>query len=414
MKNLSKITSILLLASSMSFADIYNLDVKNNTTSGTFNIGNNNFMDTIDFLSEKSLTEKLPSYNSTTDDISAALDMRGLPVTLDMTGNKVVFKVNSLGISETFEGASRDESIDLFEEWFKKNGASTLERIMKELARVSPVDPIAGNSNSAMARNVEADFTKAFLDTASKHRNGVGASSKNNNLISIDPTFKSIDVGNKTSSSYSLPLSYSFVSNEDADRKFTISLPLNYVEVEGAESYGLGLGISYSLPITSDWIITPALNYGVTGSVDLATLAQLGGASLTSSYTYTLPNEHRLSMGNMVGYYTTLKFYSGDYAYDPGITNIVYRNGLMYSFDTDGIIKNTSLDLFAINTTYTGTELYNDNYNEFGFSFGYDSINVNMLSEKEKYAYRRSLKVGASFLTSEKENGFKVNFGFTF
>lgn len=58
-------------------------------------------MDTIDFFSEKSLTEKLPSYNAATDDISAVLDMRGLPVTLDMTGNKIVFNVNSLGISET-------------------------------------------------------------------------------------------------------------------------------------------------------------------------------------------------------------------------------------------------------------------------------------------------------------------------
>lgn len=37
-----------------------------------------------------------------------------------------------------------------------------------------------------------------------------------------------------------------------------------------------------------------------------------------------------------------------------------------------------------------------------------------MLSEKEKYAYRRSMKIGASFLTSENEEGFKVNFGFTF
>lgn len=414
MNHLSKIASIMLLTSTIGFADVYNLDIKNATTSDTFSVGSNNLVDTFEFFNNDSLLKNLPSYNEATDNISSTLDMRGLPVNLDMTGNKVVFSVPSLGISETFQGTTRDDSIDLLEDWFKVNGAATLERIMKELARVSPIDPIAGNSNSAMARSVESDFTSAFLNTASNHRTGTSASTKNNNLISIEPAFKSIDTGNKTSSGYSLPLSYSFVSNENADRKLSISLPISYTEVEGAESYGLGLGIAYSLPILPEWIITPAISYGLSASVDLASLAQLGGASITSSYTYTLPNEHRISMGNMIGYYTTLKFYSGDYAYDPGITNIVYRNGLMYSFDTDNMIKNTSLDLFVINTIYTGTELYNDGYNEIGFSFGYDTVNVNVLSDKEKYAYRRSLKIGASFLTSEKEEGFKINFGFTF
>ena len=411
MGKVSRIGLSLVLASSFAFGDIYNLGITQGTNS--FSVGSNNLMDAIEYFDENSLNKQIPAYNPN-GDLSATLDLRGLPVTLDMTGNKVVFAVPSLGITETFEGANRDASVNLLEDWFKVNGAATLERIMKELARVSPVDPIAGNSNSAMAKNVESDFTNGFLNTASNQRNGTTSSTKNNNLISIDPTFKSVDVGGKTSSSYSLPLSYAFVSDKDSERKFTISLPLNYTEVEGAESYGLGLGMGYSVPITPEWIVTPAVNYGVTGSIDLATVAQLGGASITSSYTYALPNEHRISMGNMVGYYTTLKFYNGDYAYDPGITNVVYRNGLMYSLDTDGVINNTSLDLFAINTIYTGTELYNDGYNEFGFSFGYDRINVNMLSEQEKYAYRTSLKMGASFLTSEKEDGFKVNFGFTF
>lgn len=414
MGKVSRIGLSLVLASSFVFGDIYNLTVDQGGNS--FNLGSSNLMDTIEALDESSLYSQIGSSYNPNGNLSAKLDMRGLPVTLNMVGKDVFFDVPSLENSRVSftQGATRDENINLLEDWFKENGAATLERIMKELAKVSPVDPIAGNSNSAMAKNVESDFTNGFLNTASNQRNGTTNTTKNNNLISIDPTFKSVDVGGKTSSSYSLPLSYAFVSDKDSERKFTVSLPLNYTEVEGAESYGLGLGMGYSVPVTPEWILTPAVNYGVTGSIDLATVAQLGGASLTSSYTYTLPNEHRLSMGNMVGYYTTLKFYNGEYAYDPGITNVVYRNGLMYSLDTDGVINNTSLDLFAINTIYTGTELYNDGYNEFGFSFGYDRINVNMLSEQEKYAYRTSLKMGASFLTSDKEDGFKVNFGFTF
>lgn len=411
MKALSKVSLSLAILSTVSFADIYSLSISQG--SNVLSVGGSSLMDIVDNFDENSLNEKLSNYDKN-GDLSARLDMRGLPVTLTITGTKVVFAVPSLNISEVFESTTRDKSIDLLEDWFKVNGASTLERIMKELAKVSPVDPIAGNSNSAMAKSVEADFTNGFINTASNQRNGTTSSSKNNNLISIDPSFKSADIDNKTSNSYSLPISYSFVSDKDSERKLTISLPISYTEVDKATSYGLGLGVGYSFPIVPEWIITPAVNYGLSGSMDLATLAQLGGGSITSSYTYTLPNENRLSMGNMVGYYTTLKLYDGDYAYDPGITNIVYRNGLMYSFDTDNIINNTSLDLFAINTKYTGTELYNDGYNEFGFSYGYDRINMNILSDKEKYAYRRSLKVGASVLQSEKEDGFKVNFGFTF
>ena len=107
-------------------------------------------------------------------------------------------------------------------------------------------------------------------------------------------------------------------------------------------------------------------------------------------------------MGNMIGYYTTMKFYSGEYAYNPGIKNTVFRNSLMYSVDTPTIVSNTSVDIYAINTKYTGTELYSDKYNELGFNFGYNKDTVD------------SMNIGASYLTSNKEDAIKVNVGFTF
>ncbi len=116
----------------------------------------------------------------------------------------------------------------------------------------------------------------------------------------------------------------------------------------------------------------------------------------------------------MVGYYTTLKVYDGDYAYDPDIGNTVFRNALLYSIPTENIVKNTSLDVYVIDTQYTGTELYLNSYDEFGFSFGYNKVNLNVLSDKEEYSFNKELKIGMSYLTSSKSNGFKVNFGFMF
>lgn len=410
------ILSSILVGSSV-FASIYTLDVVDKTTGEKFQIESSDLIDTIDNLDEDVLKSKLPGYTDSSI-VSSSLDMRGLPVTVDFIGNSVVLKVPSLDIEETFNGTTRDDSIDELDDWFKKNGSSTLEKMMKELAKVSPVDPIAGNSNSSMYKAVESDFTSSFMNIASHQKSGmstaVNVNADNVNTISISPSFKSLEVDGKDSKSYSLPLEYSIVSKEKEDQKFTIKIPLSYTDVEGAKSYNLGLGFSYSHPVTDEWIISPSVGYNIAASKNLATLAQIGNVSLASSYTYTLPNKHRISIGNMVGYYTTLKFYDGDYAYNPGISNVVFRNALMYSMDTDDLLKNTSVDLFAINTQYTGTELYNESYNEFGFSYGYNKINVNVLSDNEAYAYRRDIKFGFSYLTSKREKGFKVNFGFIF
>lgn len=414
MIKISRITAPLLLASTLIFAsDIYNIKVDDITSGETFSKGSSNLSDIINLFETDSFIANLPGYNDT-DNVKATLDMRGLPVNLSYIGNKIIFNVPSINVNESFEGNTRDESNQLFEDWMKNNGAGTMEKIMKELARVSPVDPIAGNSNSVMFKSVESDFTSGFLNTASKQNNSTSNGNANQNTFSIMPSFKSLDVDGKNSNSYSLPLEYAFVSKDDANQKLAFKLPLSYTEVEGATSYSLGLGLAYYQPITDEWTITPSLGYSMVGSIDLGTLAQVGSASLTSSYTYELNESQRLSLGNMVGYYSTVKFYSGDYAYDPGIKNVVYRNALMYSIDTDNLMNNTSIDLYAINTKFTGTELYNDQYNEFGFSFGYNKINVNILSDNEKLAYRRALKIGASYLTSENESGVKINFGLTF
>lgn len=417
MKKISLFTAGLLLTSYVASAsDIYSITVTNSTQAGSFTKGDSSLTNIVDYFDDSKLNSLLTSGYADTDAVSATLDMRGLPVTLAYTGGEttLTFKVPSLGITETFTGATRDESNEMLEEWFEKNGAATMEKIMKELARVSPVDPIAGNSNSIMAKTVESDFTNGFLNTATKQKVGKIQNTKNGNTLSIAPTFKSLEVDGKDSTSYTLPLAYSIVAKDDSAHKLTFSLPLSYTDVEGAKSYSLGLGVGYSLPVNNAWTLTPSIGYSIAGSIDLGALAQVANASITSSYTFNIAEDQRLSIGNMVGYYTTVKFYSGDYAYDPGIKNTVFRNGLMYSIDTDNVLKNTSLDLYAVNTKYTGTDIYNDSYNEFGFSFGYNNINVNMLSDKEKYAYKQDIKIGASYLTSDKEKGFKINFGFTF
>jgi len=391
----------------------FSLDISNGTTGATYTSSADALESILNELDQTNIESHI-GYNET-NQLSANLDFRGLPVALSFVENSttLTLDIDSLDIHESFTGSDRDDSISLLEDWFKSNGKSSVEKMMKKLVEVSPVDPLAGNPNSLMALTVESDFSDGFMNVASKQK-ASGTTSSKVNRISLGATYKSLDTDGRKSSSLTLPLSYSFVSSENSKERFNISLPITYIDFEGAKSYTAGLGVSYSKPINENWVITPGVKYSIVGSSDLGALAQLGSCSLASSYSFFLENKHTVSIGNMLGYYTTLKLYDGDYAYDPDIGNTVFRNAILYSIPTPNVVKNTSLDLFAIDTQYLGTELYLNSYDEFGFSFGYNKINVNVLSDKEEYAFEKELKIGMSYLTSSKSDGFKVNFGFTF
>lgn len=417
-----KIIFSVVVSSLVLYGDssIFTLNVNNNTQNNSYVETSSSLQGIIDSMKLETISANI-AYNET-NALSANLDFRGLPVTLTFSENStsVVFAVESLDIRETFSGENRDGSLDLLSDWFKSNGKETVERIMKKLAQVSPVDPIAGNPNSLMAMTVESDFNDGFMNVVHKQRslkNKKGAKKTEKmraNRMALAPTYKSLDIDGRGSQSFTLPISYSIVSKDDPLESVNISLPISYVNVENATSYRLGLGVSYSSPINPRWVVTPGVRYSMVGSSDLGSLAQMGSMSLASSYSIPLKDNHSISIGNMVGYYTTMKIYNGDYAFDPGISNTVFRNALMYSLPTENITKDSSLDMYVIDTQYTGTKLYLNSYDEIGFSFGYHKFNMNILSDNSDYAYERELKIGLSYLTSSKAKGFKLNFGYIF
>ena len=155
------------------------------------------------------------------------------------------------------------------------------------------------------------------------------------------------------------------------------------------------------VPITRGWALAPGVNYAVAGSRELGSVAQIASASLTSSYELPVGSTV-IGMGNMVGYYETLKFSVGDYSFDPEITNTVYRNGLMWSVPLGGRV---AAEFSYINTQFTGTELYINAYNEFGLTFGTARGVEGVLS---------FVRAGATYLYSAKSKGFTLNVGYWF
>ncbi len=363
----------------------------------------------------------LPGYNGT-QAVSLVANYRGVRINFSYAGagsTTLVMSIPDIGINESFTGSTREDSQDMLTDWMKKNGASAVEKLMKKLAEVSPSDPIAGNPNSLMSQNVATSFNYGFSDVV-KSKNYTPESQKGN-VVSLSAQYFAMKDGDISSKKYALPLSYSVVSDSNPDRKLNILVPVAMTDVEGAKAAELGFGLSANLPVTQNWTLTPAVLYGVTGSVDLGSLGQVGTASITSAYKIKAPGG-LVGIGNMVGYTRTLKLYSGEYAYDPGIRNVVFKNGLLYDIDMSNVASNTSLELFANHTQFTGTKLYTNSYVETGFSYGFAKVKQHYpsgMSLEQKamakvYETMSQLRLGVTYLTSAHAKGFQLNFGYSF
>jgi len=175
----------LFIFTSLCSGDVFSVDVKNDTTNDSFIHTTSDLSNLLDTLDRDSLSSRF-NYNES-NQITANLDFRGLPMRLRFTENSSILALDipSISISEEFRGENREASIRLLEDWFKNN-KTNVEKIMKELARVSPVDPIAGNPNSLMGTMVGNDFKNGFQRVATKQK-----TTNSRNFLLVAPSFKS-------------------------------------------------------------------------------------------------------------------------------------------------------------------------------------------------------------------------------
>lgn len=417
----TSVMAAMLLTASANAADLFSIDASMSNGAVSAYKGAKTVSELIEAIGkDSSIQAYFPTYTGT-EQLTLNANYRGVRINFSYTAgsNTLVMSIPDIGINESFTGSSRDESQKMLGDWLSKDGASAVEKLMKKLAEVSPSDPIAGNPNSLMSQNVATSFNYGFSDVV-KSKNYTPESQKGN-VVSLSAQYFAMKDGDISSKKYALPLSYSVVSDSNPDRKLNILVPVAMTDVEGAKAAELGFGLSANLPVTQNWTLTPAVLYGVTGSVDLGSLGQVGTASITSAYKIKAPGG-LVGIGNMVGYTRTLKLYSGEYAYDPGIRNVVFKNGLLYDIDMSNVASNTSLELFANHTQFTGTKLYTNSYVETGFSYGFAKVKQHYpsgMSLEQKamakvYETMSQLRLGVTYLTSAHAKGFQLNFGYSF
>jgi hypothetical protein len=386
--------------------DLYRFQVTMNGR--TTNFGFQTTQDTVDAFTNNTLSRYVQGYTGA-EAVDIALDYRGLriqtafPNAFGGAANyaEMRFTIPSLGIDQRFTGTDRDDSAERLLDYLKST--DLLGLINRKLVAVSPFDPIAGNPNSMMSQMVANDFAGGMGDAGGRNAPQAGKEATPN-LIGLGLRFGQYRQADVDSKSVTLPFSYTIRSDIDPRRQLVINLPISRTEVQGATSYYSGLGLAYRLPMNDNWTLTPSGNYAVTGSVDLGSMAQMASFSLTSAYVFELSNMD-LTIGNMAGYYRTLKLSHDGYSYDPGIANTVLRNGIMLSSPLTLFGKAMSIEYSAIDTRFSGSELYLSNYHEIGVTLG---------TNRSASSARSFLRAGASYLFSSRSKGLTVNLGYWF
>lgn len=345
------------------------------------------------------------SYNSNSASV-IRFGYRGLPLTLTTsTGSPAItFLVPALNQTTVFNSKpTRNENVADLRQYLKSDGGSVLNQINQLLAKVSPIDPVAGNPNSMQSQMVMGDFDRNFTQFASN--SSEPSSGPVSNLIGVGLGFGSFRQGGVNSQSLTLPLSYTFRPELDPRRQLTFYAPVSVSTVAGARSYSFNLGASYRIPINDEWALTPGVGYGISGSVDLGSAAAMLAASVTSQYTIRRDG-YDVAIGNMLGMYQSQKLSLGGYSFDPKIKNSVLRNGVLVSFPTFAFNQKMAYEVSFINTLYTGTDLYSKQYNEIGLTLG---------TNKSANSSRGYLRSGVSYLQGQNGiKGFRLNVGYWF
>ncbi len=401
------IVAALFAAAGPAFAaDLFTVDITSGAQSARVSF--NNAEEAVDIFQTANLSQVI-TYTGV-EQASIAINFRGLPITLAYAApnsTQLVFTVPSIGINLVFNGnggsvqQARDDAQDQLVEYLK-NG-NLLGQMMRELARVSPVDPTAGNPNSMQTRMVTQDFASAFTSHASNVAPPPSQGQRVPNLMGIGVQFGSYKQGDFRNDAVTVPLSYTIRSSSDPGHLLELRMPLTAIDTEGAASYGAGVGFTWRYPVSKRWALAPAFNYAAAGSKELGSLSTMASGSITSSYEMGLGST-TLALGNMVGYYRTLKFKIEDYEYDPEISNTVYRNGLLWSVPMSLFGDRMAVEYSYINTVFTGTELYVKSQNEFGLTIG-TAKGTSALS---------FLRVGVTYLYASKSEGFSFNLGYWF
>jgi len=362
-------------------------------------------------LTNSSLSALSPSYTSTSA-ATSVLNIRGLTASAIYGAGSpaLVFLVPSQGINLTFNGATRDQSQQLFKNFLLKDGGSILSRLLQGLVAHTPIDPIAGNPNSLQNSMAAADFSIAtgigLGGTEIPGGGRTGGLLGQPNLVTAGGDIGIASAGGYTTSIVSLPLRYT-IPFADPRYALTLDSSITWLKTGTASSYLGGIGASLRIPVTDDWFLSPSLRFGAAGSVDLGAAALEYAGGLASRYDLYF-GDLNVTIGNAVSIMKTGGVSIGSVNVNYDLTNEVFTNGGQVEGSLPGTMfgKPTSWQAYLADTYVAGSKVYINHYDEIGFTVG----TRHGLNTQDWDAFR----VGAGVTFGANYNAFKAGFTYRF
>jgi hypothetical protein len=359
-------------------------------------------------INETAFKELASSYNSISY-TRASINFNGLPMSLQFQGNssELLLDIPELGISGMSFGdsgsnsvGSRDASAQLLIDYLKHN-KDIRKWITKWQAENTPDSPVTGANGvipGVVSDQYASDMSNALNDTADNRASG--------SLLDLAASFGHTRVNGKDADVANLPLAHTWRPDlNKSQMMFNLSGSLTRVSLAGATSYQGNLGVSFRMPVTERWALTPSLRYGIANSTDLATSS--GVASVGLSSTYNIPFERLdLVIGDMIGYHKTTNAIFGGNSYNPDISSWSARNGLMLSQPVNFFDTPLSLEYTLIDTRYFGgTDFFVNNTQEIGISIG---------TNRRGDVSKKFIRVGLRYLHGRETNSVTFSGGYWF
>lgn len=237
-------------------------------------------------------------------------------------------------------------------------GQNFLTGMLQARVAESPIDPVAGNPVSYMARLVDNDYNLA-IEGHQAGQEGGGLT-----LFGVTPQYTSATLASLNVKTYNLPLRYNHFFNSSND--LIIDMPITMQTLNQTNTYSVGLGAAYSHFFLPHWSLMPAFHMGAVGSLDLGSATMLYDGALASRVTVPFGSEGQYEAGltNDVSYLKTQSITVASYSIAYKLSNWLTKNGVDFNYLLD--------KSYSVGTYYdrvdkiSGNRWYVGDYNEIG------------------------------------------------
>jgi hypothetical protein len=338
------------------------------------------------------------------------LNLRGLEAAAAFAANSTTLTVTipQAGITQSFTGSTREESLKLFDQFYKNDRASG-KRKRRAYAKFTPIDPIAGNPNSLMGLMSQADYLLGRLSPLS------GCSP----CWTAQPIRHQFQAGFNTgrafadqfdTSIYTLPLRYSY--SPLGSWALVLDTPATVLINGRAISLNTSLGAGFRIPIVKsavyDWSVTPVTRFGLGIAIDLSTGGSFISTGAVSTFNCKI-RDYVLTMTNYASYLTSTALHAGGINFDYHLYNFIFKNGLTLTTckGIELLGKSLNFSLSYENSAFTGSSLFIEHYNEIGIAIITTHVNPHLCYD--------CLSLGATYQFGQRSyKGYTLDLAYQF